>query len=252
VLLLHQVNNILQMNLKVIAFDADDTLWVNEPYFQATEERFCSLLENFSPQHTISKELFKVEVDNLSLYGYGIKGYILSMIEAALSISEKNISVEVIETILQYGKDMLNQPIEILNDVEHVLSSLKEHYRLVVATKGDLLDQERKLKKSGLAHYFHHIEIMSDKKEDDYIKLIKHLDINPEEFMMIGNSLKSDVMPVINIGGHAVHVPFHTTWAHEHVETVLTHENFRQADKINEVLEFVLESGSPKFGKSGS
>lgn len=232
------------MNLKVIAFDADDTLWVNEPYFQATEERFCSLLENFSPQHTISKELFKVEVDNLPLYGYGIKGYILSMIEAALSISEKNISVEVVETILQYGKDMLNQPIEILNDVEHVLSSLKDHYRLVVATKGDLLDQERKLKKSGLAHYFHHIEIMSDKKEDDYIKLIKHLDINPEEFMMIGNSLKSDVMPVINIGGHAVHVPFHTTWAHEHVETVLTHENFKQADKISEVLEFVLESGS--------
>ncbi|WP_121811872.1 HAD family hydrolase [Mucilaginibacter kameinonensis] len=240
------------MNLKVIAFDADDTLWVNEPYFQATEERFCSLLENFSPQHTISKELFKVEVDNLSLYGYGIKGYILSMIEAALSISEKKISVEVVETILQYGKDMLNQPIEILNDVEHVLSSLKDHYRLVVATKGDLLDQERKLKKSGLAHYFHHIEIMSDKKEDDYIKLIKHLDINPEEFMMIGNSLKSDVMPVINIGGHAVHVPFHTTWAHEHVETVLTHENFRQADKISEVLEFVLESGSPNVGKSGS
>lgn len=240
------------MNLKVIAFDADDTLWVNEPYFQATEERFCSLLENFSPQHTISKELFKVEVDNLPLYGYGIKGYILSMIEAALSISEKSISVEVVETILQYGKDMLNQPIEILNDVEHVLSSLKDHYRLVVATKGDLLDQERKLKKSGLAHYFHHIEIMSDKKEEDYIKLIKHLDINPEEFMMIGNSLKSDVMPVINIGGHAVHVPFHTTWAHEHVETVLTHENFKQADKISEVLEFVLESGSPKVGKSGS
>ncbi|MGF7072853.1 HAD family hydrolase [Mucilaginibacter sp. R-33] len=227
------------MNLKVIAFDADDTLWVNEPYFQATEERFCSLLENFSPQHTISKELFKVEVDNLPLYGYGIKGYILSMIEAALSISEKNISVDVVETIIQYGKDMLNQPIELLNEVEDVLSSLKDHYRLVVATKGDLLDQERKLKKSGLAHYFHHIEIMSDKKEDDYIKLIKHLDINPDEFMMIGNSLKSDVMPVINIGGHAVHVPYHTTWAHEHVETVLTHKNFKQADKISEVLEFV-------------
>ncbi|QTE38397.1 HAD family hydrolase [Mucilaginibacter gossypii] len=227
------------MNLKVIAFDADDTLWVNEPYFQATEERFCSLLENFSPQHTISKELFKVEVDNLPLYGYGIKGYILSMIEAALSISEKNITVDVVETILQYGKDMLNQPIELLNEVEHVLSSLKDHYRLVVATKGDLLDQERKLKKSGLAHYFHHIEIMSDKKEDDYIKLIKHLDINPDEFMMIGNSLKSDVMPVINIGGHAVHVPYHTTWAHEHVETVLTHENFKHVHKISEVLEFV-------------
>ncbi|PWK77348.1 putative hydrolase of the HAD superfamily [Mucilaginibacter oryzae] len=232
------------MNLKVIAFDADDTLWVNEPYFQATEEKFCSLLENFLPVHTISKELFKVEVDNLPLYGYGIKGYILSMIEAALSISEKNISVEVVETILQYGKEMLNQPIELLNDVEHVLSSLKNQYRLVVATKGDLLDQERKLKKSGLAHYFHHIEIMSDKKEADYTKLIKHLDIEPSEFMMIGNSLRSDVMPVIAIGGYAVHVPYHTTWAHEHVETVLTHPNFKQVDRITEVLEIVMKFGS--------
>lgn len=232
------------MNLKVIAFDADDTLWVNEPYFQATEEKFCSLLENFLPVHTISKELFKVEVDNLPLYGYGIKGYILSMIEAALSISEKNISVEVVGTILQYGKEMLNQPIELLNDVEHVLSSLKNQYRLVVATKGDLLDQERKLKKSGLAHYFHHIEIMSDKKEADYTKLIKHLDIEPSEFMMIGNSLRSDVMPVIAIGGYAVHVPYHTTWAHEHVETVLTHPNFKQVDRITEVLEIVMKFGS--------
>src|SRR6187402_1539508 len=206
------------MNLKVIAFDADDTLWVNEPYFQATEEKFCSLLENFSPQHTISKELFKVEVDNLPLYGYGIKGYILSMIEAALSISEKNITVEVVETILEYGKEMLNQPIEILDDVEQVLSSLKDHYRLVVATKGDLLDQERKLKKSGLAHYFHHIEIMSDKQESDYLKLIKHLDIQPAEFLMIGNSLKSDILPVLALGGHGIHIPYHTTWAHEQVE----------------------------------
>ena len=224
------------MKLKVIAFDADDTLWVNEPYFQNTEKKFCSLLEDFLPEHSISSELFKVEIDNLALYGYGIKGYILSMIEAALSISEKKISIEVIEIILEYGKQMLNEPIELLDGVEEVLSALKTNYRLVVATKGDLLDQERKLKKSGLAHYFHHIEIMSDKQEDDYVKLIKHLDINPGEFMMVGNSLKSDVMPVLNIGGHAIHVPFHTTWAHEHVETILTHEKFRHADTLKDIL----------------
>lgn len=224
------------MKLKVIAFDADDTLWVNEPFFQNTEKKFCSLLEDFLPKHSISSELFKVEIDNLALYGYGIKGYILSMIEAALSISEKKISIEVIEIILEYGKQMLNEPIELLDGVEEVLSALKTNYRLVVATKGDLLDQERKLKKSGLAHYFHHIEIMSDKQEDDYIKLIKHLDINPGEFMMVGNSLKSDVMPVLNIGGHAIHVPFHTTWAHEHVETILTHEKFRHADTLKDIL----------------
>jgi putative hydrolase of the HAD superfamily len=224
------------MKLKVIAFDADDTLWVNEPYFQNTEKKFCSLLEDFLPESDISKELFKVEVENLALYGYGIKGYILSMIEAALKISDKKISVETVETILQYGREMLNEPIELLDGVEQVLAALKTDYRLVVATKGDLLDQERKLKKSGLAHYFHHIEIMSDKQEEDYVKLIKHLDINPDEFMMVGNSLKSDVMPVLNIGGHAIHVPFHTTWAHEHVETSLEHKNFKQVDTLADVL----------------
>ncbi|WP_183564996.1 HAD family hydrolase [Mucilaginibacter sp. SP1R1] len=228
------------MKLKVIAFDADDTLWVNEPYFQNTEKKFCSLLEDFLPQHNISSELFKVEVTNLSLYGYGIKGYILSMIEAALKISDKKIGIEAIELILEYGKEMLNEPIELLEGVDDVLATLKKHYRLVVATKGDLLDQERKLKKSGLSHYFHHIEIMSDKREEDYIKLIRHLDINPDEFLMVGNSLKSDVMPVLNIGGHAIHVPFHTTWAHEHVETNLTHDNFKQADTLGDILPYIL------------
>ncbi|MDN5289541.1 MAG: family hydrolase [Mucilaginibacter sp.] len=228
------------MKLKVIAFDADDTLWVNEPYFLNTEKKFCSLLEDFLPHHTVSSELLKIEIENLSLYGYGIKGYILSMIEAALKISDKKISLEVVELILEYGKEMLNEPIELLDGVDDVLSTLKKQYRLVVATKGDLLDQERKLKKSGLAHYFHHIEVMSDKREEDYTKLIKHLDIKPEEFMMVGNSLKSDIMPVINIGGYAIHVPFHTTWAHEHVETNLTHDNFKQADSLNEILPYIL------------
>ena len=228
------------MELKVIAFDADDTLWVNEPYFLNTEKKFCSLLEDFLPQHTISNELFKIEIENLSLYGYGIKGYILSMIEAALKISDKKIGMAAIELILEYGKEMLNEPIELLDGVDNVLETLKQHYRLVVATKGDLLDQERKLKKSGLSHYFHHIEIMSDKREDDYIKLIKHLDITPGEFLMVGNSLKSDVMPVLNIGGHAIHIPFHTTWAHEHVETNLTHDNFKQADSLSEILPHIL------------
>jgi putative hydrolase of the HAD superfamily len=228
------------MKLKVIAFDADDTLWVNEPYFQNTEKRFCSLLEDFLPQHTVSSELFKVEVANLALYGYGIKGYILSMIEAALKITDKKIGIEAIDLILEYGKEMLNEPIELLNGVEDVLAALKNDFRLVVATKGDLLDQERKLKKSGLSHYFHHIEIMSDKQEDDYTKLLKHLDISADEFMMVGNSLKSDVMPVLNIGGHAIHVPFHTTWAHEHVETSLAHENFKQADTLSDILPYIL------------
>src|ERR1700761_6013535 len=224
------------MNVKVIAFDADDTLWVNEPYFQNTEKKFCALMEEFLPQHTLSRELLKVEIENLALYGYGIKGYILSMIEAAMKVTDNHLHIEAIEKIIGYGKELLNEPIELLDDVEEVLKSLQGHYRIVVATKGDLLDQERKLKKSGLSHYFHHIEIMSDKGEKDYLKLIRHLDIQPEEFMMIGNSLKSDVIPVINIGGHAVHVPYHNTWAHEHVETTLDQANFRHVEHLKEVL----------------
>jgi putative hydrolase of the HAD superfamily len=226
------------MNIKVIAFDADDTLWVNEPYFQETERKFCELMEDYLPQHTTGRELLQTEIKNLALYGYGIKGYTLSMIETALTISEGTISIAVIEKIIEFGKDLLARPIELLQGVEDVLAALG-HYRLVVATKGDLLDQERKLKVSGVEHHFHHIEVMSDKKEADYLKLIRHLDIDPSDFLMIGNSLKSDVLPVLSIGGNAIHVPYHTTWAHEQVEHRVEHPNFREVSTITEVLSFL-------------
>ena len=226
------------MEIKVIAFDADDTLWVNEPYFQETEREFCQLLEDYLPQHTLARELLQTEIKNLPLYGYGIKGFILSMIETALTVTNNTISVDAIEKIIGYGKALLARPIELLEGVEDVLTTLKDRYRLVVATKGDLLDQERKLRNSGIEHYFHHIEIMSEKAEADYTKLIKHLDIQPQEFMMIGNSLKSDVLPVLNIGAHACHVPYHTTWAHEQIEHHIKHDNFREVKQISEVLDY--------------
>lgn len=228
------------MSLKVIAFDADDTLWVNEPYFQEIEHKFCALLEDYLPHHSVSQELFKTEMQNLALYGYGVKAFILSMVETTLRVSNNTVGLAIIEKTLQYGKDLLEKPIELLDGIEEVLQTLKSKYRLVVATKGDLLDQERKLKKSGLEHYFHHIEIMSDKQEKDYIKLIKHLDIKPEEFLMIGNSLKSDILPVLAIGGHAVHVPYHTTWAHEKIDQVIEHERFSQVSTIRETIPFLL------------
>jgi putative hydrolase of the HAD superfamily len=227
------------MDIKVIAFDADDTLWVNEPYFVETEQKFCALLEDYLPHHTVGQELFKTEMQNLSLYGYGVKGFMLSMVETALRVSNKTAGMEVIEKAIEYGKDLLAKPIELLDGVEEVLNALKGRYRLVVATKGDLLDQERKLKKSGIEHYFHHIEIMSDKQVADYQKLIRHLDIQPSQFLMLGNSLKSDVLPVLAVGGHAVHVPFHTTWAHEKVEHKIEHENFRQIETVRELLGFL-------------
>ncbi len=227
------------MDIKIIAFDADDTLWVNEPYFQEVEGKFCALLEDYLPHHSVSQELFRTEMQNLPWYGYGAKAFMLSMIETALRVSDKTLNVAIIEKTIQYGKELLDKPIELLDDVEHVLKTLKGRYRLVVATKGDLLDQERKLKKSGLEHFFHHIEIMSDKKEDDYQKLIRHLDIRPDQFMMIGNSLKSDILPVLNLGGYGVHIPYHTTWEHEKVEQNVVHANFQQVSHMKEILSFL-------------
>lgn len=224
------------MAIKVIAFDADDTLWVNEPYFRETEDKFCRLMEDYLPMHSAARELLQVEIQNLGLYGYGIKGFMLSMIEAALKISNNTISIETIGKIIDFGKDLLGRPIELFDGVEEVLLALKSQYRLVVATKGDLLDQERKLRNSGIDHHFHHIEIMSDKQERDYTKLIRHLDIRPDEFMMIGNSLKSDVLPVLTIGGYAVHIPYHVTWVHEQVEHTIEHTNFRELQHIREIL----------------
>jgi putative hydrolase of the HAD superfamily len=223
-------------NLKVIAFDADDTLFINETYFAETEQKFCSLMEDYLSHQSISKELFKMEIDNLKLYGYGIKGYILSMIEAAMRISNNTLPIAIIEKILQYGKELLEKPIVLLEGVEETLEALHGKYKLVVATKGDLLDQRRKLHNSGLGHYFHHIEVMSDKQEVDYSDLLRRLEIAPAEFFMIGNSLKSDILPVLAIGGHAVHIPFHTTWAHEKIDHEIIHENFMTYEKISDVL----------------
>ena len=226
-------------NIKVIAFDADDTLWVNEPYFREAEDKFCALLEDYLPQHSVAHELFKTEIRNLPLYGYGIKGFMLSMIETILEVTEGTASLEMISKVIQFGKEQLNKPIELLEGIDAVLEALKGDYRLVVATKGDLVDQERKLQKSGLENFFHHIEIMSEKHEKDYLKLLKHLDCKPENFLMIGNSLKSDVLPVLQLGGHAVHIPFHTTWAYEVVEHHVEHANFKSVETISEILTFL-------------
>ena len=164
--------NKISENIKVIAFDADDTLWVNETYFRDAEHQFAKLLAKYETENKIDQELFKKEIKNLAYYGYGVKGFILSMVECALELSNYNVNQKTIAAILNIGKEMLDKPIELLDGVEEVLKVLSKDYRLIVATKGDLLDQERKLEKSGLLKYFHHIEVLSEKHEINYTQLL--------------------------------------------------------------------------------
>ena len=228
-------------NIKVIGFDADDTLWVNETYYREAELEFAKLLAKYETANKIDQELFKTEMKNLDMYGYGIKSFVLSMVESALEISNNEISTESINDILKIGKDMINKPIELLDGVKEVLTILSKKYRLILATKGDLLDQERKLERSSLSNFFHHIEILSDKKEENYSKLLKHLDIMPQQFLMVGNSLKSDILPLVNIKAHAIHVPFHTTWAHEQVTEEETNgKQYKTVKSLKDIIPILI------------
>lgn len=224
-----------KINVKVIAFDADDTLWMNEPFFREMEERFSSLLEDYMPLHSVTKELYATEIGNLQLYGYGVKSFMLSMIETIGKITGGNADFKLVEKAIELGRELLNKPVEVFEGVPEVLKGLNGDYKLVLATKGDLLDQERKLIKSGLAEHFHHIEIMSEKKVNDYRKLLRHLDCDAEDFLMIGNSLKSDVLPVLELGGQAVHIPYHTTWEYEKVDVRIDDPKFYEVKRIAEI-----------------
>ena len=224
-------------HLKVIAFDADDTLWVNEPLFRDAEAQFCELMQDFINTEACNQVLFKYEMQNLPLYGYGIKPFVLSLIEAGMAITKGELPPKIVTALINVGKQMLNAPVELLDGIEETLAGLTGRYKLVVATKGDLLDQQRKLIKSGLEPYFHHIEIVSDKTPKEYQKLIHHLDIKNNQFLMVGNSLKSDVLPVLELGASAVHIPFHTTWEHEMVHEPVRHKNFVELNQAKALLE---------------
>ncbi len=228
-------------NIKILGFDADDTLWMNETYYRDTEKEFVKLLSRYAAPRDIMTHLYEMEIRNLPLYGYGAKGFMLSMMETALEISGKNVPADVIEKIIALGKSLLNKPVVLLDGAREVLQQLKGHFPMILATKGDLLDQERKLKKSGLHTCFHHIEVMSDKKEENYRRLLKRLGVKPEEFMMVGNSLKSDVLPLLKLGAWGVHVPYHTTWVHEETtEDPKQWEKFYALEKLSDLLALPL------------
>jgi len=234
------MNNIkLFENIKVIGFDADDTLWENENLFHDIEKKYTSLLTEYAKIEEISKELFNTEMSNLSIYGYGVKSFTLSMIETALKTSQNKIEPAVLNEILNLGKGLLNHPVILLPGVKETLQRLSQKYRLIVATKGDLLDQERKLAQSGLSTLFHHIEIMSDKQENNYRQLLKKQDISAAEFVMIGNSLKSDILPIVDLGGKGIYIPYHITWEHEKTPDQQKSEHYITLENINQLENYL-------------
>ena len=225
-------------NSKIICFDADDTLWINEPIFRESEKRLHEVVREYISESELNKVLFQIETQNMELYGYGAKAFILSLIETALKVSNNRVAAVQIQQIIDIGKLHLNSTVTLIDGVEKVLSALYSNYRLILATKGDLLEQERKLEKSGLAKYFHHIEIMTEKNPENYIKLLKNLDVKASEFVMIGNSLRSDILPVVEIGGMAIYVPYEITWQHEKVTGEIDSTLFVQVEKISDILPY--------------
>ena len=203
-----------------IGFDADDTLWHNETIFEHVHERYRALLARYHDTATGDRTLFATEMRNLDRYGYGVKGFTLSAIETAISLTAGKISADEIQQLIALGQDMLAHPVELLPDIADILGALSPDFRLLVITKGDLRDQERKLARSGLASHFHATEILSEKDERSYASVFRRHAIVPARFLMVGNSLKSDILPVLTLGGSGAHVPYHITWAAERVETV--------------------------------
>jgi len=202
----------------LIAFDADDTLWHNETLYAAAEGKLAGLLSDYADRDAVSQRLFETEMGNLEYYGYGIKSFTLSMIETAIKISGGKIQGDRIEQIIQLARAMLTNQTELLEHVEETVRDLSQSYPLMIITKGDLLDQEVKLSRADIGDYFQHVEIVSHKTPATYADLLSRHKIEPHRFLMVGNSLKSDVLPVVELGGHAVYIPYHVTWAHEVVE----------------------------------
>jgi putative hydrolase of the HAD superfamily len=200
---------------RAIGFDADDTLWHNEVIFERVHERYRALLAKYHDAATVDRTLFATEMRNLELYGYGIKGFMLSAIETAIELTRGEIRAEEIQTLLHYGREMLQHSVDLLEGVPEVLRGLAAQHKLLLITKGDLRDQERKLSKSGLAGLFGAVEIVSEKNETTYAAILRRHGIAPDEFFMVGNSLKSDILPILALGGSAAHVPYPLLWQHE-------------------------------------
>jgi len=223
--------------IDLIAFDADDTLWGNENYFYQTQNEYAQILSDYGCKEAVLDRLHSTEIKNLKLYGYGVKSYTLSMIEAALSLSFREVPGELVAKILALGAKMLTEPVQPMNHVQQVLEKLSQSHDLITITKGDLLDQNRKMKKSGLIEYFSDVIVVSEKNDEAYKQIIAGRQVKAENFLMVGNSMKSDILPVLNIGGYGAHVPYQYTWEHEKLDEPVEHEKLYELKDMKEILD---------------
>jgi putative hydrolase of the HAD superfamily len=228
------------MMFELIGFDADDTLWHNESFYLKIEQQLGELLSAYGDFPGLGEALYLREARNIPYYGYGIKSYCLSMIETAIELTGGKIQAAEILKIIGFARQMLQADIELIEHARETVESLSTAYHLMIITKGDLLDQEAKLNRSGLAQYFRHVEIVSEKSEDGYTALLESHQVKPERFLMVGNSLKSDVLPVVAIGGQAVYIPYAITWAHEAVANLdAGGKRYHQIEHIGQLPELV-------------
>jgi putative hydrolase of the HAD superfamily len=221
--------------IEAIAFDGDDTLWHNEGLFSMTQERFRALLVGTMSADEIDARLLATERENVAVYGYGVKGFTLSMIETAIEVTNGKVDADTIYRILSFAKDQLSHPVELLPGVDAVIDELAGRYRLLLITKGDLFDQESKIARSGLAERFDAIEVVAEKEPDVYRRVLRRNGIDAGQFLMIGNSMRSDVLPVLEVGGQAALVPYHLTWELERAEPPQSHDGYWELDDISQV-----------------
>jgi len=226
----------------VIAFDADDTLWHNESIFIMTQIKFREMLSSHEPE-VVDQTLSSTQIKNLRYFGYGIKCFIISMIETSIELTRGDIRGNEIQQVLDFGREMLAAPIELLPYVREVVEELSQSYSLWMITKGDLIDQETKISRSGLADNFSNIEIVSHKTAVTYAKILSQNKVDPLRFMMVGNSMRSDIVPVVQIGGHAVHIPYVTTWEHEQDHPHVDSDHYSGLDHIGLLPKLIKEKG---------
>ncbi len=229
-------------NIAFVAFDADDTLWENEPKYRRAEKLFLEILSKYVSEETILEELLKTEIQNLPLCGYGTKSFCMSMMETAMRVSNLKITTEELHKLYEFGKSLLKHPIHLYEGVEKTLELISRKYPVALITKGDSLEQERKIFTSGLMDKFDFIEIVHEKDEKTYLKLIEKYNIEPAQFVMVGNSPKSDILPVLKIGGYAIYIPARETWIHEIIDesNINCFDNYFKLKKFSEITDVLL------------